>query len=34
VADLLLDKGIAHRLKPVGDVNALGMVDWVAARFD
>jgi hypothetical protein len=27
VADLLLDKGIAHRLKPVGDVNALGMVD-------
>jgi hypothetical protein len=27
VADLLLDKGIAHRLKPVGDVNALGLVD-------
>ena len=27
VADLLLDKGIAHRLKPVGDVNALGVVD-------
>ncbi|HSG20481.1 MAG TPA: hypothetical protein VLA31_06895, partial [Burkholderiaceae bacterium] len=27
VADLLLDKGIAHRLKPVGDLNALGVVD-------
>ena len=27
VADLLLDRGIAHRLKPVGDVNALGVVD-------
>ena len=27
VAELLLDRGIAHRLKPVGDVNALGVVD-------
>jgi hypothetical protein len=27
VAALLLDKGIARRLKPVGDVNALGVVD-------
>ncbi|HSG20648.1 MAG TPA: hypothetical protein VLA31_07755, partial [Burkholderiaceae bacterium] len=27
VADLLLDKGIAHRLEPVGDVNSLGVID-------
>jgi hypothetical protein len=27
VAELLLDRGIAHRLKPVGNVNALGVVD-------
>ena len=27
VADLLLDKGIAQRLKPVGDVNSLGVID-------
>ena len=27
VADLLLDRGIAHRRKPLGDVNALGVVD-------
>ena len=26
-AELLLDRGIAHRLKPVGDINALGLID-------
>ena len=27
VSDMLFDKGIAHRIKPPGDVNALGVVD-------